>query len=326
MQSPKFQATALIPVFNDWHAAQLLLEQLDEVCAKLQLTLRVVLVDDGSTAARPEPLLAKTPARLAQVDLLELYLNLGHQRALCVGLTYLGEQAGDEDVVIVMDADGEDSPQDIGALLAEYRRHGGAKVVFASRGRRAEGLIFRSFYLLYRLAHWFLVGFDIRIGNFSVLPASILQRIIRSSDLWNHYAAAVVKARLPMSTMPLHREKRLSGQSQMNFVGLVTHGLSAMSVYSQIIGVRLLVATLVLMLAGLAALVTAGVLVFGTNLAVPGWTTTAASLLVLVLLQILMISLLFTFGVLAGRASQPFIPVRDCLLYLSRVRRLYPAA
>lgn len=319
-----FELTVLIPVFNDWHAAELLLSQLDEVCSSLSLRPRVVLVDDGSTTARPAQFLSAQPKSLSQVDCLDLHLNLGHQRALCVGLVHLGDSLGDDSVVLVMDSDGEDAPQDIPALLAEYRKHDGSKFVFAGRARRAEGLIFRTGYQFYRMVHLALVGFDIRIGNFSLLSGALLQRLTRSSDLWNHYAAAVVKSRLPMTTIPLNRDKRLSGQSQMNFVSLVAHGLSAMSVYSQTIGVRLLMAALVLMLTGAIALGVVAISSFGTTLAIPRWITSASGLLVLVLLQVFMISLMFTFGILAGRSSQPFIPVRDCPLFVARVSRIYP--
>ena len=324
-QQDSSEVTALIPVFNDWETVQLLLMQLDEACAKADLRLRVVLVNDGSTAPIPVPFFSAPPSRFTRVDLLDLNLNLGHQRALCVGLVYLQQHTPDNGVVLLMDADGEDSPWDIPALLAEYRRHGGTKIVFAARGRRAERFTFRMFYQLYRSVHWLLVGFDIRIGNFSVLPVPLLRRLTCSADLWNHYAAAVIKTRMPMSTVPLNREKRLSGKSQMNFVSLVTHGLSAMSVYSQVIGVRLMMTTLALMVASILALVGVAMLFFDRTNGVPIWTVATAGFLIMLLLQTLILSLFFTFGILSDRSIQPFIPVRDCPLFVSGIHPLYPA-
>ena len=116
------------------------------------------------------------------------------------------------------------------------------RAVFAERARRTESLSFRLFYRLYKAAHLILTGEPVRVGNFSVLPATLLGRIVCVSDLWNHYAAAAFKARLPITTLPLARGHRLDGKSKMNFVSLAMHGLGAMSVYGDRIGVRLLVA------------------------------------------------------------------------------------
>jgi hypothetical protein len=60
----------------------------------------------------------------------------------------------------------------------------------------------------------------------------------------------------------------------------------------------------------------------GTTLAIPGWATTATGLLCLFVLQTVTIALLFSFGVLASRAMQVFIPMRDCATFISAVREI----
>ena len=95
----------------------------------------------------------------------------------------------------------------------------------------------------YRFVHLLLTGERVRVGNFSVIPRDLLRRLVAVSDLWNHYAAAVFHARIPYTTIPTTRGTRYAGASQMNFVALVTHGLSAMSVFGDRIGVRLLIVT-----------------------------------------------------------------------------------
>ena len=56
--------------------------------------------------------LASTPTVSAIRIVLRLRRNVGHQRAIALGLTYLQVEAGCE-AVIVMDADGEDRPADV---------------------------------------------------------------------------------------------------------------------------------------------------------------------------------------------------------------------
>ena len=65
--------------------------------------------------------------------MLQLRRNLGHQRAIAVGLAY-AEEHDPCDVVVIMDGDGEDDPKDVPRLLACCRQAGGREIVFAERG------------------------------------------------------------------------------------------------------------------------------------------------------------------------------------------------
>lgn len=317
-----FPITILVPVFNDWKVADLLIDGLDKVFREAGLIGEVVFVDDGSLEGTLKDIPSTRPKNLVRIRVLELRKNMGHQRALCVGLVYL-QESDTEGAVLVMDADGEDSPSAIPQLLEEYRQEGQVKVVFAERGRRAEGILFRVFYQIYRMIHRLLVGFDIRVGNFSILASSHLDRLVVSSDLWNHYAAAIIRTRVPYVTVRLDRAKRLSGSSSMNFVGLVTHGLSAMSVFGDIVGTRLLlVFSGVGVLAMTLIAVTVGVRL-ATHLAIPGWATYTAGLLLLLLFQSLTLALVFTFVVLSSRGQSNFVPMRDCPVYIRKITTVY---
>jgi hypothetical protein len=148
------------------------------------------------------------------------------------------------------------------------------------------------------------------------------------SDLWNHYAAAVFHSRQPYCTIPTRRGRRLGGRSSMNFVALVTHGLSAISVYREVIGVRLLVLSLLLGLMAIMGLAVTVFLRLATALAIPGWATSAAGLLLVLLLQAIMMAMVFCFVILGNRNSTTFLPVRDYLYFTAGTRALYerPAA
>jgi len=314
--------TILVPVFNDWTVARLLVEQLDGVLTERGMTGRIILVDDGSTEQLAEPFVRTVPKSLASIQVLELKRNLGHQRALCVGLVHL-YQNSTEDPVLIMDADGEDSPAEVPLLVQEYLRQGEPKVVFAARGRRPEGLAFKFFYQLYRAIHRLLVGFDIRIGNFSLVPAPFLERLVVTSDLWNHYAAAALKIKLPHAMVPIDRAKRYSGQSKMGFLGLVVHGLSAISVFGDVVGVRLLVTSALIGVLSVGLVLATLVIKITTQLAIPGWATYASGLLLLLLSQCILLSLIFTFVVLYSRGQSSFVPLRDCPIYIRRERTVF---
>src|SRR5687767_2692176 len=214
------------PVFDDWDAVGALLPALDRELAAAGATARVMLINDGSVQLPPPTLVASPLHAIREVRVLSLRRNLGHQRALAVGLAFIYDQMPCE-AVVVMDADGEDDPRDIQRLLAEAERQRGQAIIFARRMRRSEGIVFTALYRAYRTAHYALTGIRVQVGNFSVVPYPLLRRLVVMSDLWNHYAAAVFQSRIAYGMVPTARTKRLAGRSRMNFVALVAHGLSA---------------------------------------------------------------------------------------------------
>jgi len=321
MFTKQFRLVIAIPLFNDWEAANMLLQQIDSVCVDSGLSPNILLINDGSTMPVPKEFLTWHSKSSLRVDLLDLHKNIGHQRAICAALVHLCQYDPDA-AILIMDADGQDPPDQIPRLVEAYLSRGQQEAVFAARKRRMEGLAFKIFYQSYRLLHLLLVGSDIHIGNFSLLPPAFVRRLIRSNDLWCHYAASAIKSKLPMTTVSLDRAERLKGRSQMSFVNLVLHGLSAMSVNSDIIGVRVLVFNCLLAGLGLIALVLVSVLRLFSNSGGAGLAASVVGLLLMLVLQIVVGCILFTFGVLALRGGQTFIPVRDCHHFVSGTRRL----
>jgi len=313
----------LVPIYNDWDSADLLLRDLDTVCRHAGLSPEVLFVDDGSTVPIPSSLSSASLAAIRRIDILQLRRNLGHQRAIAVGLAFV-HSSRPCDVVVVMDGDGEDKPSDIPRLLDRLYGEQQATVVFAERTRRSESLVFRTFYRFYRILHKLLTGVAVRVGNFSALPYAVLDTLVVVSELWNHYAAAVFKARLPYTTVPTERGSRFSGRSRMDFASLVVHGLSALSVYGDVLGVRLLVVATGLVLFLALGILLAIVVRLATTLAIPGWATYTTGILLLMLLQIMIIAVLFVFTILSARASLTFLPIRDHHFFVKRLLRLFP--
>ncbi len=299
----------LMPLFDDWAAAEPLLGRLGEVLSAQQISADILVVDDGSTGPIP-PDFGSTCASIGALSVLRLRRNLGHERAIAVGLAFLQAQGG-YDETVVMDADGEDDPADVPRLIAAMGGRREPLVVFAARARRSEGALFRLGYLAYRVLHRVLTGLSIRFGSFSLLNAAALGRLVATSEMWNHYAAAVVKSRLPYELVATHRARRLAGSSAMNVPALVIHGLSALSVYSEVMGVRVLFflgALVVLLASSLFAVV--GVRLF-TPWAIPGWASTIAGLILVLMAQAFLLLVGGVFFVLQARSALSVIPSRD---------------
>lgn len=308
----------LLPAYDDWEALRRLLPLLDSELQAAGMKARVAIVDDGSPTPAPADLFAGGEA-LVDVSVLALRRNLGHQRAIAVGLAWIQANAACR-AVVVMDADGEDAADVVPKLVRRMDELGGGKIVFAARTRRSENAVFRVFYQLFRWFHLAATGLPVRVGNFSVIPRSALDRLVVCSDLWSHYAACVHKAKIPFELIPSHRAERLGGRSQMNFVALVTHGLCAMAVFGDRIGVRMLIATAVTFTLSLVAGVSA--MITYASEPMPFWAAVALGVLLVVVLQMLLFSFVFVFIILVGRNVSDFLPIRDHAYFVSGVRRL----
>ena len=137
-----------------------------------------------------------------------------------------------------MDSDGEDLPEDIFNLVESFEKKGRKMAVFAKRAKRSESWLFKLCYRAYLFSNWLFIGKIFKVGNFSIIPYDYLAPLVVSAELWNHYAATVFKLRLPVDLLPISRGVRLHGKSKMNFVSLIVHGLSAISVFGEIVGTR----------------------------------------------------------------------------------------
>jgi hypothetical protein len=312
-----------MPVFDDWPLIPPLLARLDAALTGAGLPAEVVLADDGSTTPPDRSLLEGVRFRaIASVTVLNLGRNVGHQRALAIGLAHI-HAARECRAVVIMDADGEDAPEDVPRLVAAHDAAQGV-IVFAGRSARSEGLAFRLLYELYRVMHRLLTGRRIWFGNFSVVPARLLPRLVLLSEIWNHYPSAIVKTRIPFTSIPLPRAPRLGGRSHLGLTGLILHGLGAISVHGDVIGVRALMATLAAIVLCLVGIITVVLIRTVTDLAIPGWASGVVGLLVAILLQAVLLSLVFVFVTLNSRGYATVIPRRDYADYVVGETRLYP--
>jgi hypothetical protein len=313
-----------MPLRDDWASAAELIQLLDRAISPHPCTLDVLLVDDGSSAVCDSTDFQSQFAAVRSIQVLRLRRNLGHQRAIAIGLVHV-ERSLACDAVLVMDADGEDTPDGALQLVRAFSasRRGSAKAIFAERSRRTESVTFRLFYLVYKALHLILTGIRVRVGNFSILPSACLSKLVVMSELWNHYAAAVFRSGIPLTTIPIPRGYRITGKSRMNFVSLVAHGISAISVFGDTVGVRLLVGSIagsVVIASGIIAVI---VVRLFTNRAIPGWATYTVGTLTVILIQLIMISGTFTFTMLSNRINLNFVPLRDYCFFVAETQTVY---
>ena len=316
---PSRRLTVVMPVYNDWQSATLLIRDIGLAMADSGYEITIVAVDDGSTEVPP---MALDPGPgIAAIECLLLAANIGHQRAIAVGLMAVAERP-DTDLVAVMDSDGEDRPAELRAMV---ERAGGVahKAIVAQRSERSESVFFKTFYALYTRVFRMLTGQRIAFGNFTVLQPAQVRRVIGNAHIWNNFPAALLHSRIAVEYVPTRRGKRYAGQSRMNFIGLVTHGLGAISVHSEAVFVRILFASLALLLVSSGLGAGALYMKLFTDLAIPNWATTVLGFALVISIQALMMPILMAFLLLNDRSAIQPLPASVALTMIRERRCLW---
>lgn len=300
----------LLPTYNDWECLELLIQRILNVLGGKVDDLSIYIINDCSTISPP----LEKYNRYHNVHMIDLTHNIGHQKAIAIGLSYLAmEKTGD--AVIVMDADGEDRPEDLIHLIETYLMDT-SRILFAKRKRRKKNLFFRLCYFLYKCIFILLTGESITFGNFCVIPYPVLKKLVHVSEIWNHFSGGVIKSKLPYRCKPIDRGDRISGKSKMNFVSLIIHGISSFSVYLDVLSIRLMIfCALLIGFSIIASLLVISIRLF-TDLAIPGWATYSMLALMIIFIQAFFISIILGFAVTFFRTYKVFIPAIHYKNYL----------
>ncbi len=128
--------SVVLPIFNESESLPELLKQLTEVMDGLGVNYEILAVDDGSKDGTPA-LLREMAVDLPQLRVIEFVKNYGQTAALMAGF----DEARGE-VVVTMDADLQNDPHDIPALIAKMDE--GYDVVSGWRVDRKDAAISRK--------------------------------------------------------------------------------------------------------------------------------------------------------------------------------------
>ena len=216
----------LMPLFNDWESATRLLNKIDELASSWSADISALIVNDASTEKRSG--LEFNFKKIKSVKILNMKKNTVHQRCIAVGLKHICTNE-DFDRVIIMDADGEDRPEELNDFYKKAQENPNVTIT-ANRFKRSEGILFRFLYEVHKLITLIFTGKLIKFGNFTCLPKKHVQELVEKPYLWNSYSSSVIKTIKDRISIPSIRGTRYVQPSKMNFFGLVFHSLAIISV------------------------------------------------------------------------------------------------
>ncbi|MEY4610633.1 MAG: hypothetical protein RL246_952 [Bacteroidota bacterium] len=222
------QVSFVIPLFNEESNLKTLVDRLIQVMESSQISIDVVLVDDGSRD-RSREILQALALQDSRFHVILLSKNHGHQLALTAGLSVARGTEG----VFVLDGDLQDPPELLSTFYAKFQE--GFDVVYAVREKRKEVFYKRwAYFIFYRILKK-IANVDIPLdsGDFSYISRRVVNvlnqmpeesRFIRGMRTWIGFKQVGVA---------YDRQERASGDSKYSFGKLVQLALNGIFNFSE---------------------------------------------------------------------------------------------
>ena len=162
----------LVPVYYDVPSFNILRKNIIKNIGTEFFTINFYLIDDtsGSDNEMQEIL------ELNDCQIITPPFNLGHQRALVFGIRKICQQLEDNEIIVTLDSDGEDRPEDLTRILAKLNEVGG--FVLAKRTKRQESPLFKFLYINFKFLFFALTGTIIKSGNYMAYRVSSIRKVI----------------------------------------------------------------------------------------------------------------------------------------------------
>ena len=277
----------VVPVYDEAEVLPLFADRLRPACEALGETYEVLVVDDGSADATPA-LLERLRREWPALRVVRLRANSGHQAALSAGL-----MRARGDWVVSLDADLQDPPEVIGAMLQAARSQG-ADVVYGVRTDRSADSVFkrvtaRAFYaVIGRVAR--STG-PAQAGDFRLMSRATVDAVNVLPEQNRVLRLVVPALGFPSVSHGYRREHRAAGRSKYPLARMLRLSVDGLTGFS-IAPLRL--ATWFGLLGGLAAglLLLFALLSFVTGHTAPGWTSTFVVVTAVGAVQLLCLGLL----------------------------------
>ncbi len=194
----------VIPVYNEEGNISALVQRLMAVVMRMERPVEVLFVDDGSRDRSLEMLRAAAAEYPGRVRVIELSRNFGQHPAILAGFAHaLG------DMVVTLDADLQNPPEEIPALVAQVDR--GHDVVGGVRRHRRDSFFRRAAsWLVNRVTAWItgirMTDYGCMLRAYSREVVDLINRCEESSTFIPALAQSF--ARRPVEVPVAHAERQ----------------------------------------------------------------------------------------------------------------------
>jgi len=205
--------SVVIPCYNEEPVLPTLHARLTKVCAALNVSYEIVLVNDGSRDQTWETML-----ELAEHDphlvCLNLSRNHGHQLALTAGLSVcVGEH------VLIIDADLQDPPEILPDMLA-LMKYEKADVVYGRRIKREGETVMKKLtaHLFYRLLGQLTdTPIPTDTGDFRLVTRRVVEQFLAMPERHRFVRGMISWLGFKQLPFPYERHPRAAGETHYTF-------------------------------------------------------------------------------------------------------------
>jgi polyisoprenyl-phosphate glycosyltransferase len=229
MNNPqKILLSIIVPVYNEESVLNEFHDRLLKAIESHVSDFEILYVNDGSTDNSLNELTALEKNDF-RIHILDLSRNFGKEAAMTAGLDY-----SKGDIVVVIDADLQDPPELIPAMIEQWRQ--GSDVVYAKRTKRhGEGPMKRlTAYLFYKIINR-LSSCNIpeQVGDFRLLSRQAVDALKQLRERKRFMKGLFTWIGYTQSAIEYHRDPRFSGKSKWNYWQLCNFALDGITSFSQ---------------------------------------------------------------------------------------------
>lgn len=217
----------IIPVHNESDVIPTLLKRLALACRKIEGTVELLFVDDGSQDNSVAQLL-QAKSRQPGIRVVQLSRNFGKEAAVSAGL-----KSARGDAVVLMDADLQDPPELIPRMIREWQK--GADVVLMKRRSRAgESWLKRTTAsLFYRLInHISDASIPVDTGDFRLMSRRTVDALNRLPERNRYLKGMFAWVGMPTVTLEFDRDPRAAGKTKWNYLKLIHLAMEGITSFS----------------------------------------------------------------------------------------------
>lgn len=219
----------VLPVYNEHEILPTTIQTLEDFVAGQPQDYELIFVDDGS---RDYSATIVEHARLKyhNLKLVQFSRNFGHQIAITAGIRYASG-----DAIVVMDADLQDPPEVIPAMIKQWQA--GYQVVYGKRLQRDGETWFKKI-----SAHWFYrilaklttIQIPIDTGDFRLIDRQVAETLKKVNEDDPYVRGLVSWVGFRQTAVEYERHERLAGKSKYPFKKMIKLAFDGITSFSAV--------------------------------------------------------------------------------------------
>ena len=302
--------SVVVPVYNGANSLEELYRRLAETFGSMGRSFEVIFVDDGSKDESLSVLRSLHDANPETVRVISLYRNQGQQVALMCGFRFCTGE-----VVVTIDDDLQQSPEDIPALYAELQQGHDAVIGFYRKKAHRRLQNVGSAVVRWLNRRIFQTPPEFRLSSYRLIRRDLVRHLLAFRTSFPYISGMILSTTHRVGNVEVAHEPRRHGRSGYTLPKLIKLSYNLLINYSAF---PLRVIGYVGMVASVMAFVTGGVFIVRqmlTDGAPQGWTSLVVllSLFCGILFAMLFVMAEYVSRLLTEVADRPGYAIREVL-------------